>query len=204
MPSPFYRGGGGGGGRSGPGVSEAGFEGAQTLFEQTKGVLGDMGCGFIPTNAEEAASAKAAADAYMSCRNGVSPTDALAQQTCPREFPDVQLGDAASGPMDLGKAIGDLCSNMGDMLNQVMTSPMGMLGSFLSFLFKLFTEIASGIGEAIAEAARAAASAVEEAWKRQMELASKAAEQGVQPLELYTQSATTQTLSHALKNTAST
>lgn len=212
MPSPFYRP-SSGAGPAGKGVSEDGFEGAQTLFEQVKNVLGDIGCGLIPSNATELASAHAAAQAYMAARNGlVSPEQALLGQG-PNDLPQVQLsGDAAhldasmdGAPMDIGKAISDLMGNMGDVLNQAISNPIGFVGQLLGFLFKMFTDIAANLGEALSEAARAAASAMEDAWKKQMEMASAAGQNaGLQPLELYTQSATTQTLSHALKNGAST
>lgn len=208
MPSPFYRP-SSAAGPAGKGVSEDGFEGAQTLFEQLKGVAGDMGCAFIPSNAQEFASAKAAAQSYLAARNGlVTPEQALLGEN-PQGLPDVQVGtDGASldaNSMDIGKAISDLVSNMGDVLNQAISNPIGFIGQLLGFLFKMFTDIAANIGEALSEAARAAASAMEDAWKKQMEMASAAAQDaGLQPLELYTQSATTQTLSHALKNGAST
>lgn len=181
--------------KSGLGVSNDGYEGANTLFEQAKSVLGDIGSPFVPSNAAEASAGKAAADAYLASRNG----------TVPQEFPSVTLDESgASGPMDIGKALSEMMTNMGDMLNQVLTAgPMGILSQLMSFLFKLFTNIASGIGQALTETARAAASAIEEALKKQMEMAS-AAGQGLQPLELYMQSATTQTLSHALNNSTST
>ncbi len=214
MPSPFYRG-SGGGGKSGPGVSGDGYDGAESLFEQAKTVAGELKLPFMPTEAQEAAAAKAAVDAYMSCRDGlVSANDAFFHQgNCPNEFPQVEINQNAgaeiglkdgASPMDIGKAVTEMMSNMGDMLNQMVSNPMGVLSSILQFLFKLFTEVATGIGEAISEAARAAAAAVDEALKKQMEAASQAAQNGLQPLELYTQQATTQTLSHALKNTTST
>lgn len=207
MPSPFYRP-SSAAGPAGKGVSEDGFEGAQTLFEQVKGVLGDAGCAFIPSNAEELASAKAAGEAYLAARAGaVSPEQALLGQGPQGDLPQVQLGgDGASGSSpDIGKAISDLMANMGDVLNSAISNPVGFIGQLLGFLFKMFTDIAANIGEALSEAARAAASAMEDAWKKQMEMASAAGQNaGLQPLELYTQSATTQTLSHALKNGAST
>lgn len=203
---PFYRP-STGGGKSGPGISNDGYEGANTLFEQAKGVLGDMGCPFIPSNAQEAASAKAAADAYMACRNGTVPSEQafLHESQCPKDFPDVALdGTGTAGPTDIGKALGDMMHNMGDMLNQVMTAgPGGILSQLMTFLFKVFTEMASGISQAIMESANAAAAAIEEALKKQLEMASSAA-QGLQPLELYTQQATTQTLSHAMKTASGT
>ncbi len=192
--------------KAGAGISNDGYEGANTLFEQAKGVLGDMGCPFIPSNGQEAAAAKAAADAYMSCRNGAVPSDGafIQDSQCPKDFPKMAVDGTGAGSMDIGKALSEMMGNMGDMLNQVMSAgPMGILSQLMSFLLKMFSEIASGIGQAITETARAAASAMEDAWKKQMEMASGAG-QGLQPLELYNQSATTQTLSHALKNTSST
>jgi len=145
----------------------------------------------------------------MAARNGlVSSNDAFFHQgKVPGEFPSVDLkADVPTGsPLaDIGKAMGDLMSNMGDMVNQIVQGPMGMLGSILSFLMKLFTEVASSIGQALSEAAQAVASAVEDVWKKQMQMASQSANTGLQPLELYNQAATTQTMATALKSTSST
>jgi hypothetical protein len=195
--------------RSGPGISKEGYEGAESFFEQAKHLAGELHIPGVPGGSSEVASAKAAVDAYMAARNGMAgPTDTYFQHgRVPGEFPQVDLkADVATGsPLgDIGKAVGDLMSHMGDMVNQLVQGPMGMLGSILSFLMKLFTEVASSIGQALSETAQAVASAVEDAWKKQMEMASTAGNSGLQPLELYNQSATTQTLSHALKNTSST
>ena len=201
-------------GRSGGfGVSGDGYDGAESFFEQVKNIAGDLKIPGMPTGASESAAAKAAVDAYMSARNGiVSPNDAFFHEgRVPNDFPKVDLkadmskglGDANFA--DIGKAVTDLMSHMGDMLNQLVSSPMSVLGSLLGFLFKMFTEIAEGVGQALSEAAQAVASVVEEAWKKQMEMASSAATQsGLQPLELYNQAATTQTLATALKTTTST
>jgi hypothetical protein len=142
----------------------------------------------------------------------VSPNEAFFHEgRVPNDFPQVDLksdmskgmGDAHFG--DIGKAVTDLMSHMGDMLNQLVSSPMSFLSSLMGILFKMFTEIAEGVGQALSEAAQAVASVVEEAWKKQMEMASSAATQaGLQPLELYNQAATTQTLATALKTTSST
>lgn len=187
--------------RSGPGVSGDGYDGAESFFEQSKTVAGELN--LTPS---ESASAKAAADAYLAARNGnVTPDQAFFQQgKVPAEFPqDMHITDAKSPMGDLGKAVGDMMQNMGDMLNQIVQGPMGILGSVLSFLMKLFTEVAKGIGEAISEAAQAVAEAVEDTWKKSMQMASQAGT-AVQPLELYNQAATTQTLATALKSTTST
>lgn len=197
------------GGRGGPGISADGYAGAESFFEQVKTVAGELKLAGLPTGAQESAAAKAAVDAYMSARNGfTSVNDAFFHEgKVPGEFPQVDLkGDAigikdASPLGDIGKAVTELMSHMGDMLNQLISAPTGILGSIIGFLFKLFTEIAEGIGTALSEAAQAIASVVEDAWKKQMEIASTAANQaGLQPLELYNQAATTQTLSHALKS----
>ena len=200
-----------GGGRSGPGVSADGCDGAQTLFGQAKGLAGELG---LAGGADQAAQAKAAVDAYMVARDGVSPgAEALAHNgQVPNEFPQIDLkGDGTgirdgSSPLsEIGKAVSELMSQMGDMLNQMFSGPMGVLGSILGFLFKLFSEIAGSIGQALSEIANAVACAVEETWKKQMEAAASTASQaGLQPLELYNQAAVTQTLSVALKNSAST
>lgn len=205
MPSPFYRS-STSPGASGPGVTEAGAEGAQLLFEQVKGIVSGMGCTFIPTAADELASAKAAGDAYLSARNGhVAPDQSILGQGS--DLPQMQLGDGAvtgmEGCTDIGKAISDLVSKMGDVLNQAITSPVGFLGQLLGFLFKLFTDIAGNISQVLSETARAAAAAIEDAWKKQMELAAAAGTNaGLQPLELFNQAATTQTLSHAMKTSS--
>jgi hypothetical protein len=201
-------------GRSGPGVSADGYDGAEKFFDQVKTIAGELKLPGLPTGAQESAAAKAAVDAYMSARNGITgPADAAigGQGRMPNDFPQVDLkGDVAKvgdvSPLsEIGKAVSELMANMGDMLNQMIASPMGFLSNLLGFLCKMFSEMAEGIGQALSEAAHAIASVVEDAWKKQMELASSAANQaGLQPLELYNQAATTQTLSHALKNTAST
>jgi len=195
--------------RSGPGISKDGYDGAESFFEQAKTVAGDLKIPGMPGGSSEAASAKAAVDAYMAARNGMgsAPDTYFQHGRVPGDFPQVDLkADVATGsPLaDIGKAVGDLMSHMGDMVNQLVQGPMGILGSVMSFLMKLFTEMASSVGQALSETAQAVASAVEDAWKKQMETASTAGSSGLQPLELYNQSATTQTLSHALNNTSST
>lgn len=201
--------------RGGMGVSGDGYDGAESFFEQTKTVAGELKLPGLPTDAAQSAAAKAAVDAYMSARNGlVSSNEAFFHQgNVPGEFPAVDLkadsvghvGGDASPMSEIGKAVTDLMSHMGDMLNQLVTGPMGMLGSLLQFLAKVFTEMAEGIGTAVSEAAQAIATVVEDTWKKQLEMASTAANQaGLQPLELYNQAATTQVLSTALKTSAST
>jgi hypothetical protein len=201
--------------RSGPGISADGYNGAESFFEQVTRIGYELKIPGMPTPVEQAAAAKSAVDAYMSAKNGlVSSNEAFFQEgKVPGDFPQVDikadvstgLNDASSPLTDVGKAVTDLMSHMGDMLNQMISAPMGILGAFLGFLVKLFTDIAEGIGQALSEAAQAIASAVEDVWKKQMEVVSSAASQsGLQPLELYNQAATTQILSHALRNGAST
>jgi hypothetical protein len=191
-------------------VSEAGFEGAGTLFKQVTTIAGDMGIGCIPSVAEQSASARSAVDAYMSAKNGVAPgTEAFQNGQMPNDFPKVDLkaeaGLDSSKMAELGKAVSELMTQMGDMFNQMVSGPMGIIGNLLNFLLKVFSEIVEGVGQALAEAANAIASVLEDAWKKQMELASTATSQaGLQPLELYNQAATTQTLSLALKTASST
>ena len=208
MPSPFYRSSTGGGGGGGKGVSSDGYDGAESFFEQLKTVANELKLPFMPSGAAESAAAKAAVDAYMTARNGtLSPAEAFFYQgESPGEFPELEITQPGTdSPIgDIGKALNDFMANMGDMLNELLTSPVGLLGSFLNFLFKLFTTVVQGISQVVQETARAAAAAIEDAWKKQMEMASAAGQTGLQPLELYNQAATTQTLSHSLKNTAGT
>ena len=212
MPSPFYRqssGGGGGGGA----VSEAGGKGALALFGEVKTAATDIQTTLFPSHAEEQAAAKAAADAYATARTGPAGHEAALQGNGQLDIPDLQFGDGAAGAttdmgsMDIGKAVSDMVSGMGDFLNQAINSPMGLLGSILNFLFKLFTEIATSTVEMLNEIAKAAAAAVEDAVKKQLEAAQSAAQNtaaGLQPLELFNQAASTQTLSTALKSTSGT
>jgi hypothetical protein len=219
MPSPFYRA-SSGAGPAGKGVSADGYDGAESFFEQLNTVAGELGIPGFPTAAQQSLAGKVAVDAYMTARNGtLTPDQAFFYEgKVPADFPKVNFNnvdlkvDSSVPKLDLGtdtqalnNALSDFGSNFADVLKQGLSSPMGMIGQILGFLFKLFTDVISQIGEALAETARAAASAVEDAWKKQMEMASSATENSLlQPLELYTQSATTQTLSHALKNGAST
>ncbi|MBX9687905.1 MAG: hypothetical protein K2X27_14460 [Candidatus Obscuribacterales bacterium] len=185
---------------AGAGISEAGYEGASTLFEQAKGALGDAKCPFMPSNAEEAASAKAAADAYLSCRNGQVGADAAFNQQGAVDVPDLQISsDASVSGFDLGKMLNDFVGNMGDMLNQVVSGPLGIIGSLVSFLVKLFSDMAGSLADFLAETARAAAASVEEALKKQMQASADSAK-ALQSLELYNQSASTQILSHSLSS----
>lgn len=217
MPSPFYRA-SSGAGPAGKGVSADGYDGAESFFEQLNTVAGDLGLPGFPTAAQQSLAGKAAVDAYMTARNGtLTPDQAFFYEgKVPQDFPKVDLNVDSVPKLDLNGGIGtdtqalnsalsDLTSNFADVLKEGLSSPFGMLGQLLGFLFKLFTEVIMQVSEALAETARAAAAAVEDAWKKQMDMASAATQTpGLQPLELYTQSATTQTLSHALKNGAST
>jgi hypothetical protein len=49
-----------------------------------------------------------------------------------------------------------------------------MIGSVINFVSELFTTIASGVGDALTEFSRAAASVAEEAWKKDIEEMSSA------------------------------
>src|SRR6185295_17344090 len=148
-------------GKAGAGVSADGYDGAEKFFDQVKTIAGELHIPGIPTGASETAAAKAAVDAYMTARNGVAPgNDAFFQQAHVRDgLPQVDLKADALGdgsPLaDIGKAVSELMSNMGDMVNQMVQGPMGILGSILSFLYKLFTDIAGTIGQALSETARA-------------------------------------------------
>jgi hypothetical protein len=200
---------GGGGGR---GVSSEGADGGQLLFGQTQKIAGEAGLIAMPTAADQSATAKAAVDAYMSARNGTpAGADALGQQTkIPGDFPEIDVkGDGLkdlNSPVDIGRAVNELMSQMGDMINQMFSAPMSAIGSLIGFLFKLFTEIFEGLGQALADMANAAASAFEDALKKQAEAAANAAAAtpGLQPLELFNQAASTQTVATSLKNSAST
>ncbi len=205
MSSPFYRGASSGGG-SGPGVSEAGGQGAVALFGEIKTAVNDAHSVFTGPSASEEAAAKAAADAYAGT-NAAVPEKLEVQQ----DFPDLELKNdigARSQELDfseLGKSLTEFFNNMGDMLNQLASNPIGFLSSLLNFFIKLFTDMAAGLSQALAEAARQAAAACDELLKKQLEMANEAIQHttGLQPLELFNQQATTQTVSHALKNTAS-
>lgn len=197
-----------GAGKSGPGISGDGYDGAESFFEQAKTVAGELKLPFIPTDAEESAAAKAAVDAYMGARNGnMSPTEAFFHNgEVPNEFPQVELSGEADGGItdsnplqNIGKAFAELMNNMGDMFAHMLESPLGFLGSLLGFLVKLFTEIAGAISETMQEVARAAASVAEDAWKKQMEAI---ASSNPQSIEVFSKQATTQTLSHSLKNSS--
>ncbi len=198
MPSPFYRQSSSLGG-GGAGVSEAGGKGALALFGEIKSAVCDTQPGFLPTHAEEAASAKAAADAYAAARTGAAPDATMAGGAEKLEIPELKLGEQAA-PTDIGKAVQDMVSSMGEVLNQAFTSPLGFLSSLLSFLLKAFSEIVSNVLEMLNEFARAAAAAIEEATKKQ--LAALQSEPGLQSLELFNSAASTQTLATALSRSA--
>lgn len=205
---PFYRQSNGTGG-GGAGVSEAGSKGAATLFGGASAALEGGKIPFAPTPADEAAAAKALVEAYggsaPASDAALSAHDALAHDAGLNQFPDLEFSSDISGkPVDFTQALNELFSNMGDMINQFAASPMGFVGSLLNFLFKLFTEVATGVCEFLSELARAAAAAAEEMLKKQMELAAAAGAPGLQPMELFNQAATTQTVSHALKTAPST
>lgn len=193
------------GGGGGAGVSEAGGKGALALFGEVKAAMTDSNTPFLPSKADEAAAAKAAADAYAGVKNPLAaPKDAMMQANADLDIPDLDLGDGKSDMAntgDIGKAINDMVAGMGDLLNQAFSSPIGFIGSLINFLFKMFTELASTALDMLNEIARAAAAAIEDAAKKQLQAQSST---GLQSLELFNQSATTQTLSHALKSGAST
>lgn len=193
MPSPFYRQSNSMGG-GGAGVSEAGGKGALALFGEIKSAVCDTQPAFLPTHAEEAAAAKAAADAYTTAKTGFSPLDSVGTNS-ELEIPDLKLSEQAA-PGDLGKAIQDMISSMGEVLNQAFANPIGFISSLLSFLLKAFSEIVTSTLEMLNEFARAAAAAIEEATKKQLAAVQSGA--GLQSLELFTSSATTQTLATAL------
>lgn len=214
MISPFYRpSSGASSGGGGGGVSEAGGKGALTLFGGAAAAT-EVATPFIPSHANEAAAAQAAADAYASTKTGLAAgKDVLLQGAGAGqlEIPQLQLGDtqiADAGALDIGKAINDMIAGMGDLINQAIASPMGFLTSLLGFLFKLFTDIASSTVQMLNDIAKAAASAIEEATRKQLEAVQNSAQNlgsaGLQPLELFNQAASTQALSTALKSISST
>lgn len=218
MPSPFYRASSGAGPAS-KGVSADGYDGAESFFEQLNTVAGELKIPGFPSAAQQSLAAKTAVDAYMTARNGtISPTEAFFNQgKLPADFPEMDLSVDSAPQLELSanvpgadsqtinNAISELSNSFADVLKTGLSSPMGLIGQLLGVLFKFFTEVITQISQSLAEIARAYAAAVEDAWKKQMEMTSTAAQTpGLQPLELYTQSATTQTLSHALKNAAGT
>lgn len=224
MPSPFYNQ-SSGPRSSGAGVSSDGYDGAQGFFKNVKALAGELHLlpAFDPN-----VSAKAAADAFLACKNGVvSPQDAFFHEgKVPNDFPQLNLDHAAQPPMvrtdagqlqngtksfsklgdslsQTGHGIDQLMSNMSQMMQSVFSGPAGIIGSMIGFLSELFTSIAKAVGEAITEFARAAESVAEETWKKEIEQMSSIAHGsgGTQSLELWNQAATSQTLAHSLKNT---
>lgn len=213
---PFYRQ-SNGPGAGGAGVSEAGSKGAAALFG---GAATAFEGGSLPffAGADNSASAKALVDVYV---QGVSAPGTLCpQDAAPKQIleglPDLEFGSAGGAPAagtdlhlsdpafaDLGKAVNEIVAGMADVLNQMSSSPMGFLSSVLNFLFQLFSQIARSITEILSEIARAAAAAVEDALKKQLEQAAQNT-QTLQPLELFNQTASTQTQGLALKSPAST
>jgi hypothetical protein len=164
----------------GSGVSSEGYDGAHTLFDKVNAIAKEMH--LVPTVGREAAEAasKSAVEAFQAARDGiVNPHDAFFGKEAaavPKEFPKVEftgINDAKPAGADgalghVGKAINELMSNMGDMVSQIVQGPMGMLGSVLGFLTKLFTEVATNIGEAIGDTAQELASSVEEVMKKHL------------------------------------
>lgn len=224
--SRFHRqsnGPGGGGGS----VSDAGSQGAATLFGGGATAVegGAFPFGHSGMKAETKTMVNLAADAYgvpdasmaaasepvsisSESTNGFSETGQAGQlNNQMNELPEIDLGAEAGGkletPADFGQAIQDLLSNMGDALNQMVNSPMGFFGALFNFLLQVFSEIAESIVEFLSQFAKAAAAAIEDALKKQFEMASKA-EPLLQPLELYNQAAITKTVSVSLKSSPST
>lgn len=75
----------------------------------------------------------------------------------------------SEGGLDVGKAVGEIFSKIGEMLTSAMSAgPMGILGGIFQFLMAIFSQIIDGLSQAIQETARAAASLATEAWKKQM------------------------------------
>ncbi len=136
----------------GSGVSSEGYDGAHTLFDKVNAIAKEMH--LVPTVGREAAEAasKSAVEAFQAARDGiVNPHDAFFGKEAaavPKEFPKVEF--------------------TGDMVSQIVQGPMGMLGSVLGFLTKLFTEVATNIGEAIGDTAQELASSVEEVMKKHL------------------------------------
>lgn len=215
MPSPFYNQ-STGGGRAGAGVSSEGYEGASQFFKGLKTIACQLNLPFLPTGEEMHAAGKASAEAYLNARNGFSATDSFSQTgKMPHEFPRMEisghnvamdktsgLGGAKSELSDLGQGLTDMLSKMGDVLNQVVTGPLGILSSLINFLFKVFSDISSTIVQALNDAARAVAATVEDAWKKQLQTASAGAGTHLPSLELYNHSASTQILGQALSQSA--
>ncbi|MBX9570033.1 MAG: hypothetical protein K2X77_14130 [Candidatus Obscuribacterales bacterium] len=81
----------------------------------------------------------------------------------------VDANSISDGGLDMGKAVGEIFSKMGEMLTSAMSSgPMGILGSIFQFLFAIFSQIIDGLSQVIQETARAAAALATETWKKQM------------------------------------
>jgi hypothetical protein len=54
----------------------------------------------------------------------------------------VDANSISDGGLDMGKAVGEIFSKMGEMLTSAMSSgPMGILGSIFQFLFAIFSQI---------------------------------------------------------------
>lgn len=188
---------------SGLGVSGDGYDGAESFFEQTKTLAGELNLPFVPNAAEESAAAKAAVDAYMGARNGhLSPTDAFFNHgKVEPTLPDVDIETETHSDLNIGNNVEQFIDKLGEVLTEAISSPLGFLSSILNFLFKLLTEVATGITQVVMETARAAAAALEDTLKKQSENISQLnSTNGLQPLELYNQSASTNILAHSLNN----
>lgn len=84
------------------------------------------------------------------------------------------ISDASSPTGDIGKAVTDIMSKMGDMIGSMLQGPMGFLGGLLNFFLNIFSQILSTIGHVMEETARAAAALAADAWKKHLEMATGA------------------------------
>jgi hypothetical protein len=180
---------------SGPGVSNEGYDGAQGLFKNLKSIAGEA---HLLPEFDMNASSKAAAEAFLDCKNGtVASQDAFFHQADMKEFPNLNIEHSLQTPQasseitkvpsqaeafshtanplgDVGQSLHQFMSNIGPMLGEMFSGPAGMIGSVINFVSELFTTIASGVGDALTEFSRAAASVAEEAWKKDIEEMSSA------------------------------
>ncbi len=194
----FYRQSNGPGG-IGQGVSGDGYDGAESLFEQIKTLADELNMPFVPNGSEQAASAKAAVDAYMTARNGtLSPVEAFFHEgKVPNEFPQVgvsgcsQMGGAELDGDKIQNFASEFLNQFDGLLKELSGNPLVFFASILGFLLKLFTEVANHIGRALQEMLRAASALVEDSWKKQLACSSGSLSI-LQPLDLQLQHATAQ------------
>ena len=178
----------------GPGASNEGYEGAHGLFKNLKGIAAELN--LLP-EFDMSGSAKAAAEAFLDCTNGtVASSDALFHHGQLKEFPRLNIqadvpaatdavSNTSSPLTETGQSMHQFFSNLGPMFENMFSGPAGMLGSLLSFLFEIFSTIATAISNVLTELSRAAAAIAEKSWKRHIEeLSSTVAQGNTQYLEL--------------------